>query len=209
MKRTLGVLGFAGLGLLTGCGSSDPGSPNMGGAGSSAAAGSSGAGSGGASSQGGTSSQGGASSQAGASQAGGSSQGGASSGQKHCSPGVTMPAINSFPYPVSNCGFTGKGALAGKDGFFDNIALEAPLAPGQTYAFSVDMKSADGTMELWGTSSACGDAVELLATAQAGEGIRCMTASPKQGTYSNLIWAIYAGGTNGDMTFCPNGSCGQ
>lgn len=223
MKIKLGAVGLVGWIIVSGCSSSngDDTSATAGSAGTHAGGTSSGAAGGLTSSAGASTSAGasgtshvagaggagGAGATSGSTGASGAATGGTSGGMKHCTPGTTEPGINAFPYPLSNCGTTGKGALAGKEGYFDNIALDKPIGPGDTYAFSVDMMSADGTMELWGTASSCGDAVELLATAQAGTGIRCMTVSPKTGTYSNLIWAIYAAGTNGDVTFCPGGSC--
>jgi hypothetical protein len=125
-----------------------------------------------------------------------------------CSPGMTLGGIYAYPAPIHNCGFTGTGKLAGVSAYYRTIKLDTPLAPGGTYAFSVDMMTGAGKMELWGGSAECGDALELLASHDAGTGIRCMTASPKTGTYNYLIWVWYTSGTHGDVTFCPNGSCG-
>jgi hypothetical protein len=32
---------------------------------------------------------------------------------------------------------------------------------------------------------------------------------PQEGTYSHLTWVWYAGGGHGDISVCPEGSCGQ
>ena len=66
------------------------------------------------------------------------------------------------------------------------------------------------TMELWGGSAECGEAHEKLATVSATDGsskVRCMTASPKTGTYSYLIWVLHGGGSHGDVTLCPDAAC--
>jgi len=192
---TAALLGCA---LLSACGSSSAGS--SGAAGTNALAGSGEA----------ATASGGTSAAAGGAGPGGvvAGSGGAGTGETMCSPGTTIEGIYAYPEPINNCGFTGKGLLAGVSAYYRSIKLDAPLAPGETYAFSVDMKTGSGKMELWGGSAECGDALELLATHDAGTGIRCMTASPKTGTYNYLIWVWYTGGTHGDVTLCPNGSCG-
>jgi len=92
--------------------------------------------------------------------------------------------------------------------YVTDIILSAPLVPGSTFAFSVDMDAEDNQMEFWGATEECGAGFELLATSPMGTGIRCVELSPTQGTYSHIIWAWHGGGAHHDVTFCPGGTCG-
>lgn len=182
-------------------------------AGSSASAGA--AGTVGAAGAGATSGSGasGAAPTAGNAPAGGSnSAGGASADDKTCSPGKTTRASFAYPDLIQNCGFDGSGELAGAQGFFRSIKLDKPLAPGDTFSFSVELgELGEGNMELWGGTGECGEAHEHFATVQIPKGganeSRCMTAAPKTGTYPYLIWLIRSAGAHGDVTMCPGVSC--
>lgn len=199
-KQALCAAGFSLLALLLTGGCSDGGDTNGddGGGGDTSSGGTA---SGGATASGGTSSTGGGAS------GGANGSGGGTSGA-HCTPGEKRNALFLYPDPIQNCGFTGSGELEGVDAYFRTIKLEAPIGPGDTFAFSVEDESAEGTMELWGTNEECGPAQEKLATSAMGTGTFCMEASPENGTYTYLVWVRYAGGEHGDVTFCPSGSCG-
>jgi hypothetical protein len=148
---------------------------------------------------------------------GGTSSGGGATGpglsQMACSPGTSIDAFSAYPDTIQNCGFDGKGELAGMDGFFSSIKLPNPIGPGDKFSFSVDLngKLGMGSMELWGGTGECGDAHEHFATVTIPPGgvhaIACMTAEPKTGTYPYLIWVLHTAGQHGDVTLCPDVSC--
>lgn len=201
-------------------GSGSGGNGTSGGGGSSSTAGMSGGGSkaggsggGGTSGSTGTSgsSTGGSTGTSGSS-TGGSTGTGGSGSNNVCSPGKTTKAIFAYPDLLQNCGFEGKGELAGVEGYYASIKLPAPIGPGDEFAFSVGQGDlGEGKMELWGGTAECGEAHELLATVNiaAGEqlGTLCMTAKPETGTYPYLIWVMYMAGMHGDVTTCPDVSC--
>jgi hypothetical protein len=90
------------------------------------------------------------------------------------------------------------------------VNLEEPVGPGGVFAFSATMRAELGAkMELWGTDEPCGPGLELLATSEMGLGIRCMEVRPKQGTYPNLLWVWFGGGSHDDATLCTDGACSE
>jgi hypothetical protein len=131
-----------------------------------------------------------------------------------CSPGTTIEAVFAYPTPLQNCGFDGKGELAGVEAFYRSIKLPAPIGPGDVFSFSVGLGDlGQGSMELWGGTAECGEAHEKFDSAEipaGGEpgGIRCLTAKPKTGTYPYLIWVLKSAGGHGDVTLCPGVECG-
>jgi hypothetical protein len=175
----------------------------------------------------------GGSENAGGSESGGASSGGSSSGGEagaedggnsgdggdlgtggtiaedmHCAPGDTYGVI-AYAGLLSNCGTI--GGEVGDDQFVGrSINLEAPIGPGDTYAFSVEMQTAfPDKMEFWGANEECGDGLELLATAVMGEGVRCVEFAPQNGAYTHVSWVWFGGGAHTDVTFCPEGTCGE
>lgn len=165
----------------------------------------------------GTAAGGSAGSATGGNATGGNATGGSATGpglsQMACSPGTTIDAFSAYPDTIQNCGFDGKGELAGMEGFFSSIKLPKPIGPGDKFSFSVDLngKLGMGSMELWGGTGECGDAHEHFATVTIPPGgvhaIACMTAEPKTGTYPYLIWVLHTAGQHGDVTLCPDAAC--
>ena len=89
-----------------------------------------------------------------------------------------------------------------------DIALTTPTGPGQTYAFSADMKSPEGDFDVYGTTSECGTPGDLLSTGHVtGDGIVCHEVKPVTGTYSHLIWVWHEGGEAVTMALCESGTC--
>jgi hypothetical protein len=159
---------------------------------------------------------GGTSGAAGAGSAAGGSSGASGSGGTTgaiCSPGTTVDGtVAYYDGHLKNCNSYDPAVVGGGVGnapFITDIALAAPIGPGDTYAFSVDMESSvGGTMEFWGSNAECGPGLELLATSPMGVGMRCVELAPTQGPYTHIIWAWYGGGAHYDVTFCPGGTCG-
>jgi len=220
MKTIFAASGlFAILGLsASACGGGDGGSAsgaggsNSGSGGASAAGMSTSGASGKAGSPSAGSTSGGSSTGTGGAGTSGSGNTGGSNADLACSPGKTTRADFAYPDPIQNCGFDGKGELAGVDGFFRSIKLAEPIGPGDTFSFSVGLGDLGlGTMELWGGTGECGEAHEHFATVSipegGGTGSRCMTAAPKTGTYPFLIWVLHTAGGHGDVTLCPNVAC--
>lgn len=211
---------FAVLLGVAACGES--GAPD-GGGGTSSGGASSGGGGGGDTAVGGTdaggSASGGASSGGSESGAGGNAgapgdggqagTGGTTPAGAHCAPGETQD-IYAYLGTLSNC----RRVIGGVGDDYDSargITLEAPIGPGDVHAFSADMGPLIGTrtMEFWGASEDCGDGLELLATAVMSGGIRCVEFAPQNGTYSHVTWLWNGNGSHGDVTLCPEGSCGE
>jgi hypothetical protein len=192
-----------------GSGGADTGGSESGGSATGGSENSGGSESGGASS-GGSSSGGEAGSEDGGSSGDGGDlgTGGTIPEDMHCSPGDTYGAI-AYAGLLSNCGTIG-GEVGEDQDYGRSINLDAPIGPGDTYAFSVDMQSSFAEkMEFWGATEECGDGLELLATAVMGEGIRCVEFKPQEGTYTHVSWVWFSGGAHGDATFCPEGTCGE
>ena len=132
---------------------------------------------------------------------GGSGDGDTNGGDDHCSPGDRLSSALAYASRIANC----------PDGE-RSIVLPEPIGPGDTYSFSADfgLGSEHNTMELWGTTEACGEPQEMLVSASMGPGVVCMEASPQSGTYSHLIWVwTTPTASHDDVTFCPMGTCGQ
>jgi hypothetical protein len=155
---------------------------------------------------GGASGSGGKSPTAGASSASGTA-GAASAPPGSCSPGFTAKGATLYPFPFDTCGAI--AGLEGVDAGFRDLTLpDGPVGPGQVYAFSAEMNAAAGTFELYGATEKCGKALELLDTVTIdGPGILCHQVSPKDGTYSHLIWVWRVAVEQGATTFCMGGMC--
>jgi hypothetical protein len=120
----------------------------------------------------------------------------------HCAPGYTDGVI-------AHCGRIG-GEVGVDQDFGRSINLEAPIGPGDTYAFSVEMRTdSPDKMEFWGANEECGDGLELLATAVMGTGTRCVEFKPQEGTYTHVSWVWFGTGARDTVTFCPEGTCGE
>jgi len=167
-------------------------------------AGSSGAGSAGAASGGraGGSGDGGASARAGASSAGANG-----AGPLACTPGFTAGAATLYPFPFANCGDI--PGLEAEHRSFRDVSLPNPVGPGDTYAFSAEMKTAAGTYLLYGATEKCGGVGELLDTVEVenGDVVLCHQVSPVTGTYTHRIWVWSVAAQQGDTTFCEGGAC--
>lgn len=189
---TLGLC-LLGMASQVACGNGDDGG------------GSGGTDSGGSTASGGDSSTGGAGNTTGGAPGSGGSPGtGGQDGGAHCSPGTQKQMAFAYP-PLKTCRILGDG------GGDRTLALETPIGPGDTYAFSANMGGSNPsgtlTMEVWGTDQECGEGIELLATDALGPGIRCLEVSPQNGTYSHLLWIWSGSAGHDEVTFCPQGSC--
>jgi hypothetical protein len=127
----------------------------------------------------------------------------------HCSEGLYLDA--PYPYPLSNCPdydpAAGGGLIEG-GATFRNIALLEPVNPGDTFAFSAEMDTTTGArMELWGATEECGPGLELIATAEMGQELRCMAGVAEGGPYTHMIWVWNGGGSHLGVTMCVQGSC--
>jgi hypothetical protein len=192
-----------------GSGGADTGGSESGGSATGGSENSGGSESGGASS-GGSSSSGEAGSEDGGSSGDGGENGagGTIPEDMHCSPGDTYGAI-AYAGLLSNCGTIG-GEVGEDQDYGRSINLDAPIGPGDTYAFSVDMQAPFAEkMEFWGATEECGDGLELLATTVMGDGVRCVEFAPQNGTYTHVSWVWWGSAAHGDATFCPEGTCGE
>ena len=187
----------AGVLALVGCGGDDDDDGEAGG------------GTGGSAANGGSSGMGGS----GAGISTGGSSGAEESG--HCSPALgTYWGPDAYAMgPLANCSDYDPAVVGGgidpAGGSVRDIALAAPIGPQDTYAFSADLETTlTGWMELWGATEQCGAGLELLATSDMGDAIRCMEARPAEGTYSHLLWVWHGAGSHYDVTVCPDGYCG-
>jgi len=125
----------------------------------------------------------------------------------YCTPGTPQPAFNFFDGPIYTCGSAG-GVPPDGDPYILDITLPGPLGPGQTYAFSADMKTSVGDFYVYGANAACGNVGELLSTVHVtGNGIVCHQVTPVTGTYSHLIWVWQEGGEAVTMALCESGTC--
>jgi hypothetical protein len=197
---------------VAGCGG-DENTPSGGAAGGSEGGAAAGSGSspGGASSasgsaSGGLSASGGsASNEAGMTSGGGTAGGSATGG--HCSPGTPQPAINFIGGTIDKCNSV-SGVSGGDELHILDIALTTPVGPGQTFAFSVDMKAPEGDYEMYGTDRECGDVGEPLSRVHVtGNGIICHEVKPTTETYSHLIWVWHTAGEMKNTTLCESGTC--
>lgn len=86
--------------------------------------------------------------------------------------------------------------------------LTTPMTPGQTYAIVYGVNGSEmPTVEIWGTSSQCGDKVELLSSEKRAEGTYCVEVHPTAAhafVYSSV--SVAASGAR-LLSFCANGSC--
>jgi hypothetical protein len=197
------------------CGSSDGGG-GSGGNGASAGSATGGSSSGGSSSTGGSNATGGftttggnSSSTGGDNSKGGMSGGTAGSGSTtagHCTPGTPQPPINFLGDVLNSC-----SSVSGVTGEVNNIldiALSKPVGPGQTFAFSVDLKAPEGDFEMYGANRECGDVGELLSTIHVtGNGIICHEVKPVTGTYSHMIWVWRVAAEMKNTAICESGTC--
>lgn len=163
----------------------------------------SGGGSGGSTSGGAGNKSGGTSATAGG---GGSATGGSAPSGAHCTPGTPQASFNYFGDIIDRCG-TVEG-LTGDVSHIEDIALPRPLAPGQKFAFSTEMKSPEGDFEMYGATEKCGAVGEKLSTVHlTGSGIVCHEVAPITGTYTHLIWVWRVRGEMVTTAMCEAGTC--
>ena len=154
---------------------------------------------------------------AGAAVVGGDGSGGAPepTGQR-CEPGTT----NETPYAgvAGNC-YNWSDSHQGIPNTLPislrYIKLPTPTVVGQPYAISLGMAygPTDATIELWGSSEACGDAKELLWWGSMRAGEICAEFKATQ-VHSHLlmVWRPHGRDLSAEhrsVTFCPTGSCGS
>ncbi len=155
---------------------------------------------------GGTNSAGGQSGSAGSSVAGGGSAAGGMPTGAHCTPGTPQPAASFIGGIVDQC--SSVSGLTGDFNHLIDIQLPNPIGPGDTFAFSVDMKAPEGDFEVYGTTRECGDVGEKLSTVHVlGNGIICHAVKPVTGTYSHLIWVWRVRGEMLMVAMCESGTC--
>jgi len=124
----------------------------------------------------------------------------------YCAPGTPAPAALFFPDIIGQCGAV--NGLPGDANYILDITLNAPVGPGQTFAFSVDMHAPEGDFEMYGATSGCGAVGELLSTVHVtGDGIICHEARPVTGTYSHMIWVWHTAGEMKYVAICESGTC--
>lgn len=126
----------------------------------------------------------------------------------HCTPGTPKPVDSLIGLELGSC--PSVSGLTGDLGFgsiFD-IQLNAPVGPGQTFAFSVDVTTPEGDFELYGATRRCGDVGELLSKVHfSGDGIICHQVTPVTGTYSHMIWVRRADANMKAAAICESGMC--
>jgi hypothetical protein len=187
---------------MVACGG-DGGDSNAAGGSSGHAAGGSSAGS---SSISGSTSMAGTTTSGGSTGSAGNTSGGSAPSGQHCAPGTPQPAYNFFGGIVDQC--PSVNGLTGNVNHILDIELPKPIGPGDTFAFSVNMKAPEGDFEVYGTTRECGDVAEKLSAVHVlGNGIICHAAKPVTGTYSHLIWIWRVAGEMVDAALCEDGTC--
>lgn len=136
----------------------------------------------------------------------GSSSGGSASTGAHCTPGTPHPSAFYIGGIVDQC-----PSVSGLEGDYNHlidIELPKPIAPGDEFAFSIDMNAPEGDFEVYGTTRECGDVGEKLSTVHVlGNGIICHAVKPVTGTYTHLIWVWRVAAEMKDLAMCESGTC--
>jgi hypothetical protein len=151
-------------------------------------------------------------------------------GPTGCSPGQQLSSPPSaaacsgdvcvcdiYPYQSADGGtlVLAKHSVNVSDPDVESLHLPTPTTAGQPYTLSIDYVSSgyQGTVELWGTDSACGPGLEMLFSAPiAAKQLYCATLHPSA-AYPELLLvyrynnSVPSASSELPITACPSGGC--
>jgi hypothetical protein len=128
----------------------------------------------------------------------------------HCSPGTVYrvrgggPSVTAVASRCESRDVDGDG----EEDHIDNLALEQPLQPGGSAAFSASFETGWIEAELWGTDQPCGEPLELLASGRIeSDAIACLPLTATM-AHEHLLWVwTFGGGSASELALCETGSC--